>query len=196
MSDDLARRDRLVAQWALSLKERGAPVPTETLQRITANDLRLVDRAKADGRLGTRKKPKKWRQRREGVARPNLHAEAQAAAMGGSFFTREVKTLVDAPRVESVSGLDAERLVAMQRRIRLLTQRGPGRIKSNQTIEQGPWVYPKFANEIGMTCLAYNMRIGGYRDLNMRDRNRRFYRCLQDICDRSDAVIGVAWWVK
>lgn len=194
MSDDLNRRDRLVASWAASLKASGIQFSQETLQRITANDLRMVDRAKADGRLGPAKRTKR-KERKRDVARPHLHAEAQADKIGGTFFAREVKSLLDAPAVADVKGVDAERLYAMERRIKALSARGEGRIKSNQTFDKGPWLYPAFAREIGLTCLAFNMRLGGYRELSPRDRSRRFYRALQDICDRSTGLLG-PWWVK
>jgi hypothetical protein len=194
MSDDIARRDRLVANWATSLKRQGVEFSTDALQRVTANDLRIVDRARADGRMRTKRKPKG--KQRPGVARPQLHAEALAAKVGGSFYAKTVADLGPAPREAKLRGLDAERQVAMQRRIKLLTERGAGRCLANETIEKGPWIYPSFAKEIGMTCLAYNMRIGGYRDLSDVDRGRRFFRALQDICDRPDALVGVPWWVK
>lgn len=195
MSSDLARRDRLVANWAKSLKASGVSFSTETLERVTANDLRMVDRARAEGRLLDKKRKRKAKPH-TGVARPDLHAEAQATKIGGQFFARPVATLIDAsPRV-SLSGVNAERTLAMQRRIRHLSQRGEGRIKANETMDKGPWLYPQLAREIVMTTVAYEAGLGGYAGLNARDKYRRLRRALEDICNRSDSAVGVAWWVK
>ena len=196
MTDGIARRDRHVARWAETLRSQGVEFSQETLERSIANDLRLVDRAKADGRIG--RKRKKAKKARTGVARPDLHAESQAAKIGAEFFSRSIPTLQTAPVADAskLRGVEAERFFAMQRRIRILSQRGPGRIRANQTIEQGPWVYPNFAREIALTTIAFEAGLGGYRELSAEDRRRRFLRALEDICNRSDAVVGVGWWVK
>lgn len=196
MTDGITRRDRHVANWARSLREQGAQFTSEDLQKIIAEDLRLVDRARAEGKLGRRKGPKKKRGLRQGVARPNMHAEAIAERQGQEFFARSIPTLEQAPRVQRLSGVEAERDFAMQARVRILCRRGPGRIRANQTIEQGPWEYPAFANQIAMATLAYSAGLGGYRDLKPADRLRRYRRAIEDICNRSDAVVGVSWWAK
>jgi hypothetical protein len=197
MTDGITRRDRHVANWARSLKAQGVQFTSEDLQKIIAEDLRLVDRARAEGKLGNRKGPtKKKKGLRQGVARPDQHAEAIAAKQGQEFFARSIPTLETAPRVEKLTGVDAERDFAMQARVRLLSRRGPGRIHANQTIEQGPWEYPAFANQIAMATLAYSAGLGGYRDLKPADRLRRYRRAIEDICNRSDAVVGFGWWVK
>lgn len=196
MTDGIARRDRHVARWAESLRQRGVPFSSEALQRSIAEDLRVAERAKAEGLIGRKKKTKKAK--RAGVARPDLHAEALAQKIGGEFFTRSIPTVQTAPvaDVSKLRGVEAERHYAMQRRIKHLSQRGQGRIKADQTLEQGPWLYPTFAREIALTTIAYGACLGGYKDLNAEDRRRRFLRALEDICNRSDAAVGVGWWVK
>lgn len=186
---------------AKALKERGIEFRSEGLMQEVASDLRLVDRVRAEGGLGEKKKrkkaskPKLTTPLRKGVARPELHAEMLARQVGGEFFARSYAETAT-PRSQRLTGVDAERVIAMQRRIALLSKRGPGRLKSNQTIEQGPWEYPEFARQVALTTVCFNAGLGGYKDLKPLDKRRRFFRALEDICNRSDAVIGFGWWVK
>ena len=197
--DPRTRRDLHFEARAQSLKTRGLEVRSDALLREVSEDLRLVDRARSEGLLGAR--PKRTKRKfvprftRQGVARPELHAESLAAKAGGQFFARAVKDAPSPFPEDHVRGVDAERRNAMLKRIRLLAERGPGRIKANQTIEQGPWLYPDFARQVALTCFAFNARLGGYRGLRASDRRRRFFRALEDICNRSDSAVGVGWWV-
>jgi hypothetical protein len=197
--DAIDRRNLHLAHRAQAIKARGGDVRSDLIMKQVADDLRLVDRAKAEGAIGQRKKRKsKFAPKYTApVARPELHAEALARKTGSTFFSREV--LDSTPRgrssVERITGVDAERSMAMQRRLALLSERGPGRVKSEQSVEKGPWIYPALAREIIMTTLAYNASLGGYRGLNARDRRRRFFRALEDLCTRSNRLVGVGWWV-
>jgi hypothetical protein len=200
MADPLTRRDLHFAARANAIKAAGGEVRTDAIQRSVAEDLRLVDRAKAEGKLGQRRKAKKKHAPkftdRPGVARPELHAEALARQSGAQFFARAVKDERPASPTAALTGVAAERMMAMQRRILLLSQRGAGRLKNNQTIEQGPWLYPTFARLIVTTTVAFNAGLGGYKDLRPADRRRRYFRALEDICNKSDAAVGVGWWVR
>lgn len=198
--DPAERRNVHFVARAEARKARGAEVRPEQLKREVAEDLRLLDRMRSEGAIKqpSRRQRKKFAPKltdRPLAARPELHAEALARKSGSEFFARAVKD--EKPRAtpaERLRGVDLERLIAMQKRVSLLLERGAGRLASNQTMDKAPFLYPKFATEIGMTTIAFNAGLGSYKGLGLRDRRRRYYRALEDICNRSNAVIGVGWW--
>ena len=195
--DPLEKRDLRVAQWAKSFKDRGLAVPVAEIERQVQDDLRLVERARSEGLIKNHSRKKKRNKLRPGVARPRLHAEALANEMGGKFFARTVPELEHAaPALPALRGVDAERNLAMQRRIKLLTAKGDGRLLSGKSIHHGAWEYPAFAREIALTTLCYQMKLGHYKELSADDRRRRYIRAMTDIADRSNAVVGYGWWVR
>ncbi len=207
MIDSSTKKALHLATRAQHLKSLGVEVRSADLEREVASDLQLLDRARAEGALGGGKKRKKEQRRNyttdPAVARPELHAEALARKAGGEFFARptsggnhraHASFLKKALR--GLNGVDAERLVAMEKRISLLSERGPGRLKADQTMEQGPWLYPSFVMRIVTTTIAFSQKLGGYRGLTYVDRRRRFFRALEDLCNQSNAAVGFGWWVK
>lgn len=207
--DPFTRRALHMDRRVQSLRDMGVEVRPALIEKEVADDLRLIDRVKAEGALGGRRKSKiktpakKQDTRGSLVARPELHAEALARKTGGQFYASPVNTNETHRQhsdflkraLKGVSGVDAERLVAMEKRIAMLSERGPGRIKADQSYEQGPWLYPSFVRMIVLTTLAFSQKLGGYHGLRYPDRRRRFFRQLEDICNKSNAVLGVGWWV-
>jgi hypothetical protein len=196
MVDPLAKKEFRVSQWAESLQRRGLPVPATAIERQVQEDLRLVERARSEG-LIKRKHRKQKNKLRPGVARPDIHAEALANQTGTKFFARAVPELeTAAPALTALRGVDAERNLALSKRIKLLTSKGDGRLLAGKALHQGQWEFPAFAREIALTTLCFQMRLGSYKELSADDRRRRYIAAMTDIADRSNAVVGYGWWVK
>lgn len=197
----MSDHDRLAWHAGLTasrLKAQGVEFSYDQLLRRTAEELRLTDRAKAEGaiRRVTRTRAERDEARRtRRAARPELQAHAQARKVGGQFWAREAAPQAAAPALAMPTGLDAERLIALMARVKLLCSRGPGEQRRNGTIGDGPWLYPKFAPRLAVVMMFYARALGGYRELSYLDRQRRFLRAIEDICDESNAAVGVGWWV-
>jgi hypothetical protein len=124
-------------------------------------------------------------------------AEALANQTGSKFFARAVPELeTAAPALTALRGVDAERNIALSKRIKLLTSKGDGRLLAGKALHQGQWEFPAFAREIALTTLCFQMRLGSYKELSADDRRRRYIAAMTDIADRSNAVVGYGWWVK
>lgn len=56
--------------------------------------------------------------------------------------------------------------------------------------------YPGIAGQIVKLYWLHKAKLGPFREVaSVRDRRRIFNRMIEDICDSSNAVVGVPWWV-
>lgn len=188
------------------LQARGVPFNAEALRRRVADELRLVDRARSEGALRsvTRTKAERDEARRaRRAARPELQAHAQARKVGGEFFTREApraattspRDATKSPILQMPKGLEGERLAALAARVNLLCSRAQGTQRRNGSMSDGPWLYPKFAPRLAVLSVFFARGLGGFKGLSYADRQRRFVREVERICDESNAAVGVGWWV-
>lgn len=191
--DPRTRRDLHFEARAKSLKALGVEVKAEVLTAQVVKDLQLVDRMRADGLIGGG--VKRRRKKLSDVARPEAHADSLARKAGGSLQVKAVNSFGTESKGRKLTGVEAERTMAMVARMNLLKRRA-GRVKANQTIEQGPYEFPKFAAKIAGLGLGYGMRTGGFRGLSDGDAYNLMRRKLEDICDESNAAVGFNWWVR
>lgn len=197
--DPRQRRDVHFEARAQSLKARGIEVRSEEVKRQVAADLQLVDRVKAENPSMFGRRPRKKAKPKlttADVARPDLHAEALARKSGGEFYARAVDPNDNETVGRKLKGLEAEKTMALVRRLNILKRRGPGRIRGNQTMDQGPYEYPRLATKIACLGMSYEMKLGDFRGKTKAEANKILRRFLEDICDESNAVVGVPWWVK
>lgn len=191
MSDSLARRDWHVEARARRYRALGLPVPAETLQRQAAEDLRLLDSARAAGALRVKsgvKSPAPARKRQD-------PAQRDAAAIGASVRVRDLPA-ADAPRaLPPLRGVDAQRTHAMAARLRLIGLRTDERIRAGADMESG-FQYARLAKAAADAVFNYGARRGPYAGKSDHDRNRILIRQLEDVCDQSNPVIGFGWWLK
>lgn len=194
MSDPLERRDWFVDAQAKRFRAAGVTVPTESLQRQAADDLRLLDRARSEGALKSRKDPRKATVA-EPSAQRELKAEAQAAGIGATVRRRTLPKADKARRLAPLRGVSAQKTYAMVARLRLIGTRNGHRLRTGQDMEHG-FAYAALARAAAEETTNHNAGRGEYVGKTAADRDRILFRRLGDICDRSDAVVGIAWWVK
>lgn len=175
---------------AAPLVARGLPVSTEALQREAADDLRLVDAARASGalRVASSKPARK-------PAAPLGHrAQDQASRLGGKAYVKQLPA-VDRPRVaRKPTGVEAERMSAMIRRIALICQK-VDRAKNGEEMGKA-FAYPALVTALAIATQNKDMLRGPYFGRSARDRDRIYWAEIERICDQSNAVIRPAWWVK
>ena len=188
MSDAIARRDWHVAAAARRFLAVGAPVPTEALQRQAADDLRLLDAARAAGALRVRKEQKAAKR----APTASSAAQTMAAQAGGRA---EVRAIQPARRVEEVlTGVEAEKVRAAQKRVALICERSH-RIRNGQDMEAGD-LYKSLTVDLREECFNHGARLGKYAGKSDIDADRIYRAAIYAICDRSNAVIRPGWWVK
>ena len=152
-----------------------------------ADDLRLLDNARAAGAIKVRKDPKVAPKRRD-------PAQHDAAAIGARVRVRDLPA-VDKPRkLPPLRGLDAQRTYAMAARLRLIGQRSGNRIRAGADLEHG-FVFARLAKDAADVVMNHGARRGIYAGKSATDCDRILYRQMEDICDRSNAVVGFGWWV-
>lgn len=196
MSESLDRRDFFVESTVRAAKLEGREVDAEQVGREAARDLALLDKAVASGEINLNPdKPKKP----DPVPKSDAAAKA-ARERGQSFIARPEGA--DDRRLPAISGVEALKLLAMDRRLRILCKPVPGyRFKCDkdglldEPIGNG-CEYPLFANLVFMHTAGFSRGLMSYKGLNYEDRKRKYNRAIEDICDRSDAAVGYAWWVK
>ena len=192
----IKRRDWFVDSTVRAATADGTTVNAEAVARAAAHDLSVLDRAVSLGEIDLN--PPK----RTGPRKPVDYDPVKAkAAQHGQTLTTGSEGAEDNPLVIP-TGTEALRLFAMDRRIRILCKPVPGyRYKTDaqgQVDEPlgNACEYPAFANLLFMHSMGFARGIMSYKGLNYEDRKRKYNRAVQDICDRSDAVVGFPWWVK
>lgn len=190
MRSSLERRDWHVDAAARRLMALGIPVPTEALQRQAAGDLRLVDAARASGALRVRKDPKPTKRDPAATSNP---AQRMAGRIGGTAFTRPIPTKRRRP-TEVLTGVDAVRVQAMCARIKLIATKVAS-LRAGGEIGDA-FEFRQLAQDLATVTFNHGARRGAYAGKNSIDADKIYRRQIEDICDRSNAVIRPNWWVK
>lgn len=192
MTDSLARRDWFVEAQARRFMSLGVGVPTEALQRGAAEDLRLLDNARANGKLlATKHNPN--RRVISPADRESIKAEAQAKAIGAHTYVRSLPARDPTPRKGLV--VDVVKVRAMSARIKLICVRDAGRLRAGADMESA-FEYRELARSLTEATINKDAKRGEYRGKSDTDRERIYLRQIEDICDRSNAVIRPNWWAK
>ncbi len=204
MSDESPQQrvDYYVERQVQQRRNAGAEVNAEQIRRETVSLLQLAD-------VSARDVPVRRRAGRtpDEVAEDKRRTspEAQAEASGTEFFYRDeaVEPLVSKPKSapRPPNGLEGEKHFALIGRIRLLMKRVPGyRLKPGESLYAGH-VYPRFAQLLDMHTRYAALTdpqshgLGQYAEMPIGDRQRKYYRELERICDASNVVVGKGWWV-
>ena len=206
MSEDIARRDFFVDRTVRGAREDGVEVDAERVTRDAARDLAMLDRAKA---LGDIREPEK-RSKLETpppVERPRHDRVASFAQQMGATTWEAPISLSPEKQAPKLYGDDMVRATAMQARILLLMSPVPGyKLKITKDPKTGVITdceplgnacrYPAFANRLITEFSCFAGRRGTYAEMKYADRWRKHLRAVEDILDKSDAAVGVNWWVK
>lgn len=195
---DIDRRDWLVRSHVESAKAAGASVNVEDVTRQAARDLAAADKLQAKRRQVAR---------RPDEAKPDARAKAKldAAAQKRKSSLYERPAASDGVMLPKLTGVDEERRIALFARIKRICTPIPERLKPSELANGigGMCEYPALANDVALHTYGYargstihpSTGITSYRGLSFDDKIRKYTRALEDICDRSTALLG-PWWVK
>lgn len=204
MSKEIARRDFFVGSTVRAAQAEGRTVDVETVGQEVARDLNKLDRARSLGDI-------KVESRNKDAPKPKRddhvnHAASFASRMGSTTWERPVGLEREKPGPK-LYGTDALRTAAMAVRVEFLLRPVPGyRLKFKRDPKTGEVTdceplgngcqYPEFANLLLNERWCFSKPDGSYIGLPYKDRWRKYIRAIEDICDRSDAAVGVNWWCK
>lgn len=192
--DPHERRDWFVKNTVKSAKEAGIDVDPEAVQRAVARDLDTADKFKAENPPPPAKADAEAREQSHAKRR---HAVEEFAAQRDSQLFEKPLPKRDRPLIlPPLSGVDEERRLAMLRRLQMICQPEPGRTLKPGESFGTMFRAPKLVDEIFMHSIGFSRGVMSYVGLSYEDRQRKFTRAIEDICDRSNAVFGVNWWVK
>ncbi len=202
MSEDIARRDHFVDSTVRAARAEGREIDAEAVGREVAHNLSVLDRATATGELKVPERSAPTPRERPAVNHASMFAARMSATMWEAPLTVE-----DERPTPKLTGVDAMRLLAMDKRIRHLMAPVPGyKLKVTRDPTTGEVTdceplgnqcqYPAFANRLFMEMACFSGARGTYAGMPYADRWRKYVRAVEDICNRSDAAVGVPWWVK
>lgn len=198
MSDPHERRDWLVGGAVRAAKAHGQEIDVDAVARQAGRDLEVVDRARASGDIGT------GASRKRKVVSPEEKPKKSNASKLDDLARSKQSRIYERPldatpepasKVIPVRGLEAERLIAMHARVALICKPVPGyKLKSSEPLGN-QCQYPALANPILMHTACMARGLGRYKGLSLDERQRKYNTEIERICDLSNAVIGVGWWV-
>lgn len=187
--DDREVRDVLVADYQRFTRSRGLDPALVDLERIAIADLEITDKVNAEAKPRPAPKP--------ALVDPNpppvapTRAQQLAKARGYTFGTK-VLPAFDAPKRKAPPLL--EKPTALAKRMAQMCQQVPGTTKSASLADR-QYVYPALAKAVLTEHADFTHGRRNYRGLSSIDRQRMYWRAIEDIADRSTGVLG-PWWVK
>jgi hypothetical protein len=193
MIEGIQLRDAIAEDYRRNAARLGRPISIEDAQRLAQSDLELVERAEDDLVRAPSVPAKTARMREEG------DAEVLADGIGGRLVRRDGgspdahETL---PRTaEGLRAAVGERAFAMLKRMRQLMAIAPGASASFRDPGSAPWMFRRFALDLLSIHSDFSFSRRGYRFMSEADKQRKYWRDVEDVCDRSTGVLG-PWWVK
>ena len=182
--DEHELRDEMVEHYHSYARSRGVDPSTRDLETLAAADLALVDQYEAAAKPAVQKQPAELAPREEPAP-----AETMARDKGYRF-AKTALPAVDAPRAPPPL---LEKPRALAKRMAQMCQTAG--VSKSLSLADRTYVYPDLAKDVIQEHTDFTLRRRKYRDLNATDRQRAFWRAIEDIADRSTGRLG-PWWVK
>lgn len=187
-TEGLTLRDAIAEDYQLNGRRLGADVPWADAEKLAQADLELVDRHNSEAKPAPPPRPHIITE--EENPEPSL-AETMAENDGMTFVQREVPD--DEKQVETLGNINHEKRLKLINRIHAISEKDPA---------TGDWHYPEFANALVHIHANWNMASAGARGIkgysrvrSQVERDRIFFRQLEDLCDFSTGRMG-PWWIK
>lgn len=208
MSDGLDKRNWFANQRVRAEVAAGLTPNLERIHQETAALLNYTDRAVSAGDVRQTKREATEEEKLR--AKDQSTAKSLAAEQGAQFYMRENPVDDDAKKKPApLTGVEMQRHIALIKRVTQLLAADPNhRLRFGRDgIHDRAYQYPVAARQIVDEMYAHThgwrspeFRRGGleyrYADLSKADRTRMYYAALELICDRSNGVVGVNWWVR
>lgn len=183
-------RDEIADDYRRNAQRMGAEVSFADAQRMAQMDLELVDAhdrvtpvQPATGKERVIEDPEERAEAERQKQEASIRSQLMAGEVGGRV---EKRAAVDAPAIETLGSVNIEKRLKLLRRVGQICSR-------DRTGEQK---HPKLARLVQATHANWTFGVREYALARSQvDRDRIFFRKLEDICDRSNAVLG-PWWVK
>jgi hypothetical protein len=159
------------------------------LETLAAADLALSDRVDAEA-----KKPAASKSRIAAVSEQPARISPASIMASSKGYTFSKTALPDQESRVGLAPPLLEKPRALAKRMLKMCAQEPGSARSLSLADR-TYVYPDLAKAVIGEHTDFTMRRRRYRDLNSVDRQRAFWRAIEDIADRSTGRLG-PWWVK
>lgn len=186
MSDDRDLRDDMVAHFKAYTQSRGVHVPIADLEKLAVSDLTLVDKVTAEAQPAPARKVVE--------PKPPSDKPSRAATIADNLGYRYSKTALpdEDPRARVMEKL-TEKARALAKRMKEMCATAPG--SKGLSLADRNYLFPALAKDVIQEHTDFTFHRRRYRGLDKTDRQRAFWRAIEDIADRSTGVLG-PWWVK
>jgi hypothetical protein len=174
-------RETLCEDVAIAQRNRGQVPDTRAIESQVAEDIRTWAAHEREAKRAPRKKAPKLDKKNP--------AESLARDLGYELIKKPVGSPVP-KRKRCMCNHASCKSCKLWSRIRTLLQLRPG-----YQARQMDFMFPAYAREIVQASRDCERRQRKFAGLNATDANRALLRAMQDIADRSTAVLG-NWWVK
>ena len=181
--DERELRDDLVGHYQAYARSRGSDPPVQALEALAVADLTLAERAESKPTAPRIAKPI------EPTTSPS--AAAVIAENRGYRFRKVELPAVDVARKPAPPLFEKPR--ALAKRMREMCATAPG--SKGTSLADRNYLFPSLAKDVIQEHTDFTFRRRKYRDLDSKDRQRAFWRAIEDLADRSTGVLG-PWWVK
>jgi hypothetical protein len=181
--DGTELRDQIAEDYARNSKRMGGSISMEHAQELAVSDLLTVDALDREAKPAFLPKPSTIIDEPEPSPDEKPNAAQMAQDLGGRFEKRDIK---DAADVETLAVVNPEKRLKLVSRVNRLC---------SSSLE-GEVMYPKFAALIAQVHANWNLNCRDYRLCRSQaERDRMFFRQLEDICDKSNSILP-PWWLK
>jgi hypothetical protein len=186
--DGTELRDQLATDYRQAAQRAGKDVSHEDAGRVASADLEMVDIANRVAKPVVAKPAPEPKKTRKAVL-----LEQEMAARGDRLVRREIAE--ETPFRSQLKGVARERYHARMRRLGQILEcdRVPG--ARFLSLADRPYKHRALALDYLQEHADWTWSRRQYAGLSEADRDRKFARAIDDICDRSTGVLG-AWWVK
>ena len=172
-------RTTLSEDLADAQRERGIQPETRKIDAVVAEDLRFFEAKKREGEIKPPPGDEAKDRLREQIASRNVKRKV---GDNTTYFHRPIAA--DDPELNTPTRPSdpTTRVAKMQLRLHALCQRDP---------ELGHYMYPAWAREIADEVYSHKLGVGPYRHVAQWEHAPMLQRRLENICDRSNAIIGL-----
>ena len=183
-------KETMVEDYKRIADRNGATPSVAELERVVLEDLRVSDAVDRDTKIGTAKAPVPVR------TEPSERVKNLAESLGMTLFRKAPGQAFYQPRSTHADFLGrppkTEKQAAMIARLKeITTHRSQVRL-SKQTDFEVDVLARAFIEVMG----AVTSNREPFKSAAQKDKERIYWRCVEDICDRSNRYFPRGWWVS
>jgi hypothetical protein len=198
-------KETLVEDTILGARKRGVDMNPGDVQRIIESDLRLVDAMERDEKPRQKAPESKSVKDRTGTKERPLDPAGDVTrelseVRGQKVKMRNRPITNKSPAHKRTRCLCGQcRACKMTHRMGILMQRYPSTVIATPDgcLNWHAFMFPGYARECWALMENYKQSAGPFRGKKRTERDSMVVRLMEDICDRSNVLLGLGnWWVK